>query len=112
MSSSGEDDCDVNTGEEGDGPSDSPGREDVVTLILTPVDLPSKPSYTFQPPPIKKRIFEKSKNTADWEQPTSFATFREDLPSSRSLIILSFVSTDIARVGGMSYVNHLGSTHH
>ncbi|XDV25764.1 hypothetical protein PO909_029624 [Leuciscus waleckii] len=61
MSSSGEDSGDINTGVEVDGPSDSPAGEDVVTLILTPVDLPSEPSYTFQPP-IKKRILEKSKS--------------------------------------------------
>jgi len=61
MSSSGEDTGDFNTQVEGDGPSDSPSREEVVTLILTPVDLSSESSYTFLPA-IKKRILEKSKS--------------------------------------------------
>lgn len=65
MLSSGED-CAVSDGVDTtvfhneDGPSDSTGREDIVTLILTPVDPSHKPSLTLQPP-IKKRILQKSK---------------------------------------------------
>ncbi|CAJ0955780.1 unnamed protein product, partial [Ranitomeya imitator] len=48
-------------------------------------------------------------DTADCEQPTSFATLRDDLPSCKSLIILSFVSIDISRVGAMIHVSPLGA---
>ncbi|CAJ0967573.1 unnamed protein product [Ranitomeya imitator] len=49
-------------------------------------------------------------DTADCEQPTSFATLRDDLPSFKSLIILSFVSIDFSRVGAMIHVSPLGAT--
>ncbi|CAJ0932073.1 unnamed protein product [Ranitomeya imitator] len=49
-------------------------------------------------------------DTADCEQPTSFATLRDNLPSFKRLLILSFVSIDISRVGAMIHVSPLGAT--
>ncbi|CAJ0940290.1 unnamed protein product [Ranitomeya imitator] len=49
-------------------------------------------------------------DTADCEQPTSFATLRDDLPSFKSLRILSFVSIDISHIGAMIHVSPLGAT--
>lgn len=51
-----------------------------------------------------------SLDLADHEQPTSFATIGDDLPSWRSFTILSFLSTDTSHVGAMIHASLLGAT--
>nr|XP_055045131.1 uncharacterized protein LOC129431316 isoform X2 [Misgurnus anguillicaudatus] len=88
---SSEEDCVVSAGvdttafHKEDNPRASIDEENVVTLILTPVDLSEEPSLTFQPP-IKKRILEKTKVSALASPPKSTRLTNPPFPYLENVI--------------------------